>query len=238
MPDGLMRYARSIKRPWNLSLFILATVACVLCIAACNSPFTQKPKGYFEIPFPEKEYRAFDQAGYPYSFEYPVYSNIVKDSTFFGEATENPWWVNVEFPQFHGKIYISYKQIGPNKLEKLFQDAFSLTNKHSQRAYSIDDSLMITPNKVKGMFFKVGGDVATAYQFFLTDSVNHFLRGALYFDASPKEDSIGIVNDFVAQDMRHLINTFRWKDTKGNPPPPAVITNNPAIQSPSPTRKK
>jgi gliding motility-associated lipoprotein GldD len=205
---------------------------------SCNSPFTQKPKGYFEIPFPEKQYRVFDEAGYPYSFEYPVYSNIVRDSLFFGEATENPWWVNIEFPQFNGKIHVSYKQIGPNKLEKLLQDAFSLTSKHSQRAYSIDDSLMSTPNNVKGMFFRVGGDVATAYQFFLTDSVKHFLRGALYFDASPKEDSIGIVNEFVAQDMRHLINTFRWKNTKENTQLPPTTLNAPALPPASTVQKK
>ncbi len=181
-------------------------------VSSCNSPFTPKPRGYFQIEFPERKYQLFDQPGYPYAFEYPVYSNVVKDSTFFGEATENPWWVNIDFPQFNGKIYISYKDVGANKFDKLLNDAFNLTNKHSQKAYSIDDSLMITPNNVTGMFFKVGGDVATSYQFFLTDSVKHFLRGALYFEASPNQDSIGMVNDFVAGDMRHLINTFRWKD--------------------------
>jgi gliding motility-associated lipoprotein GldD len=180
-------------------------------ISSCNSPFTPKPKGYFKIDFPRKEYKLFDQPGYPYSFEYPVYTQVVKDSTFFGEATENPWWVNVDFPQFAGKIYISYKRIGPNKFDKLVNDAFNLTNKHSQKAYSIDDSLIATPNNVHGMFFKIGGDVATSYQFYLTDSIKHFLRGSLYFEASPNQDSIGIVNEFVAQDMRHLINTFRWK---------------------------
>lgn len=193
-------------------LAILCIIAgAALLLNACNSPFTPKPRGYFQVPFPEKKYRVFEQEGYPYTFEYPVYSSVVKDSTFFGEATENPWWVNINFPQFEGKIYISYKQIGPNKFEKLLNDAFNLTNKHSEKAYSIDDSLIVTPNNITGMFFKVGGDVATSYQFFLTDSTRHFLRGALYFEASPNQDSIAPVNEFVAADMRHLINTFRWK---------------------------
>jgi gliding motility-associated lipoprotein GldD len=71
---------------------------------------------------------------------------------------------------------------------------------------------MRTPNGVSGVFFTVGGNAATAKQFFVTDSVHHFLRGALYFDASPNEDSLGIVNDFLQVDMKHLINTFRWKN--------------------------
>ena len=178
---------------------------------ACNSPYTPKPPGYFKISFPEKRYQAFNEPGYPYSFEYPVYANVVKDSTFFGDATENPWWVNIDFPQFSGRIYLSYKIVGQYKLEKLLNDAFNLTNKHSIKASYIDDSVLSTPNHVHGMFFRVEGDVATASQFFLTDSTKNFLRGALYFDATPNADSLKPVNDFLVQDMKHLINTFHWK---------------------------
>jgi gliding motility-associated lipoprotein GldD len=70
---------------------------------------------------------------------------------------------------------------------------------------------MHTPNHITGVFFKLTGSVATAKQFFLTDSTKHFLRGALYFDATPNEDSLKIVNDFLQQDMYHMINTFQWK---------------------------
>ncbi len=182
-----------------------------IIFSACNSDYTPKPKGYFKIDLPQKQYRLFQQAGYPYSFEYPAYAHVIKDSSFFGEATENPWWINIDYPQFNGRVHISYKEIGTNKLDKLVNDAFTMTNKHNLKAYSIDDSLIVTPNNIHGMFFKVGGNVATANQFFLTDSVKHFLRGALYFDATPNEDSLGIVNSFVLDDLKHMINTFKWK---------------------------
>lgn len=186
-------------------------LACGSALVSCNSNFTPKPTGYFKIEFPEKEYQLFNRPDYPYSFEYPVYANIVKDSTFFGDATENPWWINVEFPAFNGRIYISYKQVGSHVFDTLVKHAFLLTGKHSSKAYSIDDSLIATPNGIHGMFFSVGGDVATANQFYLTDSTRHFLRGAMYFDATPNADSLGIVNRFILEDMKHLINTFRWK---------------------------
>jgi gliding motility-associated lipoprotein GldD len=179
-------------------------------MVACNSTYTAKPKGYFKIDLPEKKYQLFQQPGYPYSFEYPVYASVVKDTSFFGEATENPWWINIDFPQFNGKVHISYKEIGTNKFDKLVNDAYTMTNKHTTKAYSINDSLMETPNGVHGIYFKVGGNVATANQFFLTDTTHHFLRGAMYFDAAPNEDSLRIVNDFLQQDVRHMINTFRW----------------------------
>ena len=179
---------------------------------ACNSTYTPKPKGYFNIPFPQRAYQTFQQPGYPYTFEYPVYANVVRDSTFFGEPTENPWWINVDFPGFNGKIYISYKPIGPNTLDTLIKDAYRLTGKHNTMAYSIEDTAFVTPQKVSGVFFTVGGNVATAHQFFVTDSVRHFLRGALYFDATPNADSLSIVNDFLLADLKHMVNTLQWRN--------------------------
>ncbi len=195
------------------SAVIFAFAGCLLSAAllSCNSDYTPKPRGYFKINFPKKQYRSFNQPGYPYAFEYPVYAEVVRDSSFFGDTTENPWWINVDFPQFNGRVYISYKEIGKNKFEKLINDSYKLTNKNTVKAYSIDDSLITNPNNVHGIFFKVGGEVATANQFLLTDTAKHFLRGALYFDATPNEDSLGIVNRFLIEDVRHLINTFRWK---------------------------
>ena len=184
-----------------------------LCfLVACNSTYTPKPSGYYKIPFPEKKYQVFDRPGYPYSFEFPVYAKVVKDSTFFGEATENPWWINIDFPQFNGRIYVSYKEIGKNVFDTLLKHAYELTGKHTSMAYSIEDTAFVTPNKVHGVFFTVGGNVATANQFFLTDSTRHFLRGALYFDATPNSDSLSIVNTFLLEDMKHLVNTFRWRN--------------------------
>lgn len=93
----------------------------------------------------------------------------------------------------------------------MVNDAYNLTYKHSLKASFIDDSLFRTPNNVTGVMFKVGGDAATASQFYLTDSIHHFLRGALYFDAPPNEDSLKPSNDFIVEDLRHMINTFEWK---------------------------
>lgn len=199
------------QRIRSVAVIISCLFVFFLALPSCNSTFTPKPTGYYRIDFPGKKYQVFDDPGYPYSFEYPVYGRVVKDSTFFGEATENPWWINVDFPQFNGRIYVSYKEIGKNNFDTLVKHSFALTGKHTAKAYSIDDTLIATPNGIHGVFFTVGGDVATANQFFVTDSTRHFLRGALYFDATPNADSLGIVNRFLLDDMKHLVNTFRWK---------------------------
>lgn len=192
---------------------VLFLVPCALFLTYCNSTYTQgKKKGFYKIEFPQKQYRVFDSAGYPYSFEYPVYGNIIKDSTFFGDKAED-WWINISFPRFNGKIHVSYKAIhGRENLDTLVTDAFKMAHKqHDDVSTGIEDSVMTTASGVEGIYFSLGGNTATANQFFLTDSTKHFLRGALYFDATPNADSLGIVNDFLKKDLLHLINTLKWK---------------------------
>lgn len=185
----------------------------ILGATACEQVYTPKPRGYFNISFPKREYRVFDKPGYPYTFEYPVYAQITQDSMFFGETPENPYWINVEFPSLNGKIYMSYKEIGKhdNTLEKLVNDAFKMTYKHTYKADYIDEKDIHTPNGVNGLFYEVGGNAASAKQFFATDSGSHFLRGALYFDATPNADSLAPVHKFLQDDMLHLVETLKWR---------------------------
>ncbi len=201
-----------MKAAYRYTSFIFLVTAL---LAACNSDYsTGKKKGYFKIDFPEKKYQLFDRPGYPYTFEYPVYANVVKDSTFFDDRAGD-WWVNIDIPRFAGRIHVSYKPVNAqNNFDSLVRDGFKLAYKqHVSMATGINDSLMRTPNGVEGIYFSLGGNTATANQFFLTDSTRHFLRGALYFDAAPNADSLGIVNDFLKKDLLHLINTLRWKET-------------------------
>ncbi|MGX5818334.1 gliding motility lipoprotein GldD [Chitinophaga lutea] len=187
--------------------------AAVLLLAACaQQGSTPKPRGYFRIDLPEKKYQVFNEPGYPYTFEYPVYAQIVKDTLFFDEKAENPWWINIDIPQFNGKIYLSYKDIkGENSLDRLVNDAFKLTYKHTLKAESIEEEDINTENNVHGLFYEVAGNAASAKQFFVSDSTRHFLRGALYFYAPPNADSLAPLHSFLEADMWHLVKTLKWK---------------------------
>jgi gliding motility-associated lipoprotein GldD len=192
--------------------FQIIFLLVLITVVGCNSAYTYKKKGFFKIDFPEKRYRVFDEPGYPYRFEYPVYAAVAKDTSFFGEAPDNPWWINIDVPQFAGRIYISYKNVNSKNFDSLVNDGFKMAYKqHTDIATGINDSVIRTPRGIEGIYFSLGGNTATANQFFATDSTKHFLRGALYFDATPNEDSLGIVNDFLKTDLLHLINTLEWK---------------------------
>ncbi|MGG9961714.1 hypothetical protein [Ferruginibacter sp. SUN106] len=224
-----------------------------MLLLSCNSTYTSKKKGYFKVDFPERKYVTFQQEGFPYTFEYPDYAAIIKDSTFFDSNPENPYWINIDFPQFGGRVFLSYKIIGGkavyklkqangsykdstgiNRFDNMVSDAYNLTNKNQAITNSIKDSVMHTPNGVTGIFFKVGGNAATAKQFFLSDTTKNFLRGALYFDVTPNADSLRPVQDFLQKDIEHMINTFRWTD-KNNP---SEKLPSPVFNSTKPEMKK
>jgi len=192
--------------------YILHMIGILLCISlACNTPFIPKEKGYANVTFPAKSYQLLDNPQYAYQFEYPTYSFIDNNVNYFGVNKTTDAWINIQFPNLNGTLYVSYKKMKPHQLDTLINDAYKFANNHTNKATYIADSVFTTPNGVHGVFFHIGGDVATAYQFFLTDSTRHFFRGALYFNTTPNADSLSIYNDFLFKDVQHLVNTFRWK---------------------------
>jgi len=130
---------------------------------------------------------------------------------FFDQKTENPWWINVDFKEFSGKIHLSYKEInGANTFEKMLEDSYNLSHYHTKKADYINEPEFHTDNNVHGVYYKVGGNAASAWQFYATDSNKHFLRGALYFNAIPNADSLKPVTSFLFKDISHLIQTLKW----------------------------
>jgi len=214
--------------------FVSLFLCCLLMLLiACNSNYTSRKKGYFNIDLPKHEYQIFNNQDFPYSFEYPMYATVIQDSSYFDSTPENNYWINLDFPDFNARLFMSYKMIGGlapykikqpdgsykdsrggNQFDLMVNDAFNLTNKNDVIASSIKDSLIRNQYGISGVFFKVGGNAATASQFFLSDTTKNFIRGALYFDATPNADSLRPVQEFLRKDLEHLISTFKFKSQK------------------------
>ena len=62
------------------------------------------------------------------------------------------------------------------------------------------------------MFYEVGGNAASQSQFYVTDSINHFLTGSLYFYAKPNYDSIYPAAEYLKKDIRQLMETINGKN--------------------------
>ena len=188
-------------------------IALVFSILACGGEtvYTPKPRGFPKVEYPEKAYQPFDKNYCAFTFEYPKYAQIIQDTLYFDQKPVNDCWFDIEVPQFDARIHCSYYEIDKkNPFEKLMSDAFTLAGKHNIKADYIDEIKIQKNNHVSGFLFDIQGPAASPFQFYLTDSTKHFMRGALYFKTSARPDSLRPVVDFMKQDIVKMINTFEW----------------------------
>lgn len=195
----------------NNAIALIATLICAIVLVACNeqSTYMPKPRGYFRIDLPEKSYSKVDTIE-RYSFECPSYAYTTNDPYSPNEKN----WVNIEMPCFKSSLHLTHKPVDGN-LGEYLEDVHTMLTKHLQKANGIRDSLIINDeHHVYGMLIEMDGKaVATPLQFYLTDSTDNFVRGALYFNFKPDNDSLQPVIDFIKEDIDHIINTFEWKKT-------------------------
>lgn len=180
----------------------------LLILMACDQDYYPKPKGFFRIDMPEKSYVVLDSV-FPYSFEYPAFTTISNDHL----SPDEPYWINIDYLQFKGSIHLSYKPV-ENNLFQYLDDSRTLVIKHIPKASAIEEKAINYPDReVYGMTYHIkGSGAASPFQFFITDSTSHFLRGALYFNIPPNNDSLAPVIDYIIEDIDHLLRSFEWKD--------------------------
>ena len=193
----------------NRLFVLLVALAFAIIAISCNREpnYLPKPRGYFRIDLPKKTYTKVDTIE-RYSFECPDYALLTYDR--YSPDEKN--WINIEFPQFKGSIHLTHKPVNGN-LGDYLEDVHTMVVKHLQKANGVRDSLIINEeHQVYGLFIEMDGKgVATPMQFYLTDSTRNFVRGALYFNFQPNNDSMQPVINFIRQDIDHLFNTFEWK---------------------------
>lgn len=99
------------------------------------------------------------------------------------------------------QVYLTYKPLNGD-VARYLEDTHTLVYKHTARASSIDEQVIQFNPGVSGVIYSLGGEAASATQFFVTDSVHHFLRGAVYFNVAPNADSLAPVQDYIPRRHR------------------------------------
>jgi gliding motility-associated lipoprotein GldD len=194
---------------------ILIILALISSSYSCREVAVPKPKGHFRIDLPKRQYVLFNDQkvrniNMPFSFEYPAYGHL----SFQSENKSEPGWFNIEFPAYRAKIYLTYININVNNdFENLMEQTYTMNVKnHITKADAINEQQFNNEeNKVYGILYDLKGNTASSVQFYVTDSVRHYLRGSLYFSAEPNADSLAPVIAFFREDIIHLIETLKWK---------------------------
>lgn len=198
----MLNFLRDYK-PLLFIIFIL------VLLSACSNDYVPKPKGYNRIELPSHSYATLPDT-FPFQFEYSEHARIIKDTSRFSER----YWINIFYPAMSANIQLTYKEVKRNSelLEGYLADSYKLTSKHQVKAYSIDEAILKTPHGHTAVITELEGEVPSQFQFFITDSLDHFLRGALYFRTATKNDSLAPVIEYIKTDMAHLINTLQWNE--------------------------
>lgn len=187
------------KNIFILLLFVLVAVGC--------KDYTPKPRGYNRIDIQtdrRAEYLCFPE----FSFEY---SGAAKIDTL-KSPNKGERWFNIVYPEYDAVIHCTYLPVTSTTLPKALEDSYHLAYSHSLKADGINQRLFNDRDKkVSGILYEIGGQVATPVQFFVTDSVRHFLRGSFYYSGKVNTDSVAPVTEYIINDIGRMMGSISWK---------------------------
>ena len=185
----------------KLYTFILCVFVCI----SCDEIHVPKPKAFLSLDYPKATYLK-SELDVPFEFEKNKLAQVSvskKNNRFNG--------IVLRYPTLKASVFINYKKVQDN-LEKHISDTRSMTKKHLQVADEISERMYENKQeKLYGMFYDLKGNVASQSQFYVTDSTQHFLSGALYFESKPNYDSILPAVNYIQKDLMHFIENLRWK---------------------------
>jgi gliding motility-associated lipoprotein GldD len=174
----------------------------ILLFISCGEDPIPKPKAFLNLEYETPEYAKLSLER-PYSFEV---SNLtdVKD--------EPKQWLKIQYPKLKASLDITYREIDDN-LRELLVESEKLVFKHTVKAEQISSNdYADEEKKVYGTLHEITGNAASQLQFHITDSTNHFVKGALYFSTKPNYDSILPAVAYIKKDVLRLIETFEWEE--------------------------
>ncbi len=186
---------KNIRTIWKNLLTV-----CLLA-SGCTESYTPKPRGYFRIEPPTATYRPLNIAALPCTFE-------VSSSAEMDTLSANTGWLTLHYPELRASLYCNYLPVRGEKLAETLQESRRLVWQQSHIERLREQEYSSPVQGIYGMFYLLEGDCISPIQFMLTDSTAHFFRAALYYDFTPKADSIRPVTEYLRKDMMHLVETF------------------------------
>lgn len=192
----------------------LTGILFLLLAGGCDIDYKPKPRAYPRIAFPQRAYKQYAPDSCPFQFKLPIYAKV--EPYTFGKS--EPCWQTIHFEPFNAQLHLSYKQVNgdTDRLYQMAEDARAFVYRHTVKAQTVDEALITNPQRnVSGILYQLGGEAASAVQFYVTDSSRHYLRGALYFKTRTNRDSLAPIIDFLEKDIEAIIRSIRWQETAG-----------------------
>lgn len=185
------------------SMKITIVLSFLLLLSACGDDVIVKPAAKLRLDYAAQEYQYYI-SDCPFQFG--------KNTEATADVKQN-CWLNLEYPKMNATVYLTYQTVKENNLDSLLYDAQKLTYDHTVKADAIPEMPFVNPDdNVYGMFYPINGNAATQAQFYVTDSINHFITASLYFESKPNFDSIYPAVIYLRNDMRRIMESMTWKE--------------------------
>ena len=183
---------------FNYYIFL---IILIITLTGCKQRYSPKPKGYLRFDLQHKTEKLFIFENCPFSFSTADYFNII---------TKNNCWIDLEYKKHNATIYITYKNI-ENNLFKLLEESRNMVYKHTIKADAINEKIYLNETyNTYGTLYDIKGETASSVQFHLTDSINNFIRGALYFQVTPNQDSLQPIMQYLRDDIINIMESLQW----------------------------
>ena len=170
-------------------------------LCSCGKPVQPKPYGYFRLNIPDTSYT---------KYTYRDVCEFMKSDNAVVELREDSNWFNLSYEMLSARIHLSYRPLRGD-LRELSDDAHEFVFKHAGKASAINEQGYSNAEKrVYGVLYELEGNIASPYQFYLTDSTKHFLRASVYFETIPNQDSLQPAVDYIQTDVRRMIESFSF----------------------------
>ena len=190
------------------SVFLWICLA-VLAAACSDGNETPKPQAYLRIDMPPHAYSVCDTMALPFTFEL---SNLAEVQ--WKKNLPRDKWFTIAYPKYKGYVFMTYKAMnGVRDLRAQIDTSYKFVEGHFSFSSGIDENKFVDrEHNLSGTTYHLKGqNVASTYQFWVSDSNRHFIRGALYIDCTPNNDSLAPVLDYIQDDIDHMIESIRWR---------------------------
>lgn len=187
------------------NLIILVLLA--LLTGCDETSFIPKPPTYLRLELPDHTYTTFDDSC-NYSFDISKLYSVSNSPEENGTTCHK----RIDLGPLNATAYIRYWDLKEKPLSFYINGANDEVGRHKLKATNIEDEQIIRPDDhVYGTIFSLEGNVATPFQFYLTDSTNNFIYCEVLFNSTPNYDSLKPSLDYLKVDLARLTQTLKWK---------------------------
>ena len=185
---------------------------CFIFILGCDNYLMPKQFAFLRLDYSNPQYEQINNNEFPFLFET---NNILSNISDINISNESIDFI-LKYDELNAQVNFQYKNIDSKEiLDTYILDLKKTIETHSIMANTVRiRDYVLEENDIYGRIFDLSGNVASPYQFYLTDNENNVISGFVYFNIKPNYDSILPGINYIENDIINLIESFSWKKNK------------------------